>query len=70
MSQVSRRELESHPYVVRLLGNLNWKPAAEAAIAYVLEGKSCPIASWRKSSSWSQVEAAYNEIKTAKEQNQ
>jgi hypothetical protein len=47
--------------VQRLLMNPNWAPAAEAAIKYLTEGVECPIASWRKSSTWAQVKMVWEE---------
>jgi hypothetical protein len=57
------RRLTQHPLIQRLMKNSNWKPAAEAAMAELVEGKKCPVASWRKSSTWTQVELAINEIR-------
>jgi hypothetical protein len=47
--------------VQRLLMNPNWAPAAQAAIKYLTEGVECPIASWRKSSTWAQVKMVWEE---------
>jgi hypothetical protein len=60
--KVTEEALKSDPRVDRLLKNPNWKPAAEAAIAYLLKGTECPIASWRKSSTWAQVEMVAKEL--------
>ena len=43
--------------------NPNWRPAAEAAVAYLLRGVVCPIASWRKSSTWAQVQMVHDELR-------
>ena len=60
--KVTKEDLKSDSRVDRLLKNPNWKPAAEAAIAYLLKGTECPIASWRKSSTWAQVEMVMKEL--------
>src|SRR5208337_3195319 len=52
LMNINENDLRTDSRVERLLKNPNWRPAAEAAIAYVLRGVSCPIASWRKSSTW------------------
>ena len=44
-----KSDLYEHPLVVRLCKNRNWKPAADAAVDYFIEGKECPIASFKKS---------------------
>jgi len=61
--KVNEDVLRADPTVERLLKNPNWRPAAEAAIAYLLRGVSCPIASWRKSSSWAQVQMVYDQLR-------
>jgi hypothetical protein len=48
MMKVNREALTGHPMVQRLLANPNWKPAAEAAMDFLLDGTECPIASWKK----------------------
>jgi hypothetical protein len=53
--------LANDPRIQRLLNNPNWKPAAEAAMKFLLEGKVCPIASWKKSSTWAQVKMVWEE---------
>jgi hypothetical protein len=58
-----KQKLLEHPIVTRLLNNPNWAPAAQAAIAELVEGKRCPVNSWRKSSTWQQVQMALDEIK-------
>jgi hypothetical protein len=63
--KISRQTLANHPMVQRLLVNPNWKPAAEAAMDYFLDGTECPIASWRKSSTWSQVRFAFEKLNAA-----
>jgi hypothetical protein len=65
--EILRSKLLKHDLVNRLLRNPNWKPAALAAIAFLIDGKKCPIPSWTKSSSWAQVEMAYEEISTSSE---
>jgi len=62
-SMITRDLLLADSRVQRLLNNPNWKPAAEAAIKFFLEGKHCPIISWRKSSTWAQVEMVWGELK-------
>ena len=63
--KIERSTLITDPRIQRLLNNPNWKPAAEAAMKFLLDGKSCPITSWRKSSSWAQVEMVWEELKEA-----
>ena len=57
-----KQALIDHPIVVRLLNNPNWAPAARAAVAELVEGKKCPVTSWRKSSTWQQVQMVFDEI--------
>jgi hypothetical protein len=57
-----RNKLLSHPIVERLRNNTNWKPAADAAIDHFVDHKKCTVPSWIKSSTWKQVEMAYDEI--------
>lgn len=54
--------LLTHPIVIRLLNNPNWEPAARAAVAELVDGKRCPVTSWRKSSTWQQVKMVFDEI--------
>ena len=58
-----REKLLKHPIVVRLLNNPNWEPAARAAMANLIDGKNCPVVSWRKSSTWQQVQMAFDEVR-------
>lgn len=58
----TRKQLLAHPLVKRLLNNPNWEPAARAAIENFVEGKDCPVQSWRRSSTWQQVQVAFQEI--------
>jgi hypothetical protein len=60
--KLNEETLRSDPTVERLLKNPNWRPAAEAAIAYLLRSVDCPIASWRKSSTWAQVQMIYDRL--------
>jgi len=63
MSKESTKQLLlAHPIVIRLLNNPNWEPAARAAISELVEGKRCPVTSWRKSSTWQQVQMVFQEI--------
>jgi hypothetical protein len=57
-----RSKLMEHELVQRLLRNPHWKPPALAAVAFFVDGKKCPVQSWNKSSSWAQVQMAYEEI--------
>jgi hypothetical protein len=59
---VLRQKLFEHPILKRLLNNPNWEPAARAAVAELVDGKRCPVTSWRKSSTWQQVQMALDEI--------
>ncbi len=58
-----RNQLLDDPRIQRLMNNPNWKPAAEAAMKFFLEGEDCPIASWKKSSTWAQVKMVWEEKK-------
>jgi hypothetical protein len=60
--KITEDDLKREPEIKRLLTNPNWRPAAEAAMRYLLEGVSCPITSWRKSSTWAQVEMVYGRL--------
>ena len=57
-------ELRADPRVERLMKNPNWSVAADAAIKFLIHGTECPIASWKKSSTWAQVEMVFKEVKT------
>jgi hypothetical protein len=63
-NELMHRRLGEHPLVQRLMKNPIWKPAAEAAIAELVDGKKCPVPSWKKSSTWTQVQLAVREIAT------
>lgn len=58
----SEAKLRADERIERLLKNPNWKPAAEAAIAFLYRGTNCPITSWKKSSTWAQVKMVYEEL--------
>ena len=58
------QEVRSDRRVERLLKNPNWAVAADAAIQFLIHGTECPIASWRKSSTWAQVEMVYKEVRS------
>ena len=60
--KIKEDDLRADSRVERLLKNPNWRPAAEAAMAYLLRGVACPISSWRKSSTWAQVQMVYDEL--------
>jgi hypothetical protein len=64
--KLTKELLEADPRIERLLKNPNWRPAAEAAVAYLLHGTECPIISWRKSSTWAQVKMVYDELSGGK----
>ena len=66
MTNVDKTSLANDPRIQRLLNNPNWKPAAEAAMQFFLEGKTCPIASWKKSSSWAQVKMVWEELESTR----
>jgi len=61
-TDVLRNQLLDHPIVQRLLNNPNWKPAAVAAVDHLVDGKKCIVPSWVKSSTWKQVQMAYEEL--------
>jgi hypothetical protein len=54
--------LRSDSRIERLMKNPNWKPAAEAAMAFYFHGAECPITSWKKSSTWAQVKMVWEEL--------
>jgi len=60
----ARASLTADPRIQRLLNNPYWKPAAEAAMNFLLDGQDCPIASWKKSSTWAQVKMVWEEFKS------
>ena len=62
MSNPDKLSLANDSRIQRLLNNPNWKPAAKAAIKFFIDRESCPIASWRKSSTWAQVKMVYDEL--------
>ena len=59
--KLTEETLRSDSRIERLMKNPNWKPAAEAAMAFYLRGTDCPIISWQKSSSWAQVKMVWEE---------
>jgi hypothetical protein len=61
--QALRKELEKHRIVDRLLKNPNWELTARAAIDKLVDGKECPVKSWPRSSTWQQVQMAFDQIK-------
>ncbi len=61
---ILKQKLLEDPVVARLLNNPNWAPAARAAIAELVDGKKCPVSSWRKSSTWQQVQMVLDEVKS------
>jgi hypothetical protein len=61
-----RSKLMDHEIVQRLLNNPNWRPAALAAVSYFIDGKKCPVASWRRSSTWAQVQMVFDEMTESK----
>ena len=63
MKKITKDMLSRHPIVTRLLNNSSWAGAAKAAMAYFIDGKDCPVKSWKKSSTWQQVQMAYEELK-------
>ena len=68
MSDVHREDpmeeaLRRDPRVERLLKNPNWEGAANAAIANLIGGEPCPIASWRRSATWAQVAMVHGELR-------
>jgi hypothetical protein len=58
----TERQLRADDRIIRLLGNKNWKDAAEAAIKCLCRGEACQVDSWRNSATWQQVTAVYAEI--------
>lgn len=60
--KLTESTLREDPRIERLLKNPNWKPAAEAAMAFYFKGTDCPIASWQKSSTWAQVKMVFEEL--------
>jgi len=66
-TEALKNQLLDHHLVQRLLNNPNWKPAAVAAVDYYVDHKKCIVPSWVKSSTWRQVQMAYDEL-TQKQQ--
>ncbi len=60
--KISKVSLIADPRIERLLKNPNWRPAAEAAMAFLFQGTDCPISSWKKSSTWAQVKMVWEEL--------
>jgi hypothetical protein len=60
--KITKASLIADPRIERLLKNPNWKPAAEAAMDFLFQGKVCPIPSWKKSSTWLQVTMVCEEL--------
>lgn len=61
LMKVTEQVLRSDSRIERLLKNPIWRPAAEAAMAFYLQGTDCPIASWQRSSTWAQVKMVWEE---------
>ena len=59
--KVTEQVLRSDSRIERLLKNPIWRPAAEAAMAFYLQGTDCPIASWQRSSTWAQVKMVWED---------
>jgi hypothetical protein len=59
--KLTEETLRADSRIERLLKNPNWKPAAEAAMAFYFHGTECPITSWQKSSTWAQVKMVWEE---------
>ena len=59
--KLTEETLRADSRIERLLKNPNWKPAAEAAMAFYFRGTQCPITSWQKSSTWAQVKMVWEE---------
>lgn len=59
--KLTEETLRRDSRIERLMKNPNWKPPAEAAMAFYLHGTECPITSWQKSSSWAQVKMVWEE---------
>ena len=60
--KITRNLIVSDPRIQRLLRNSIWEPVADAAMDYLLDGKDCPITSWKKSSTWAQVNMVWQEL--------
>jgi hypothetical protein len=56
------KALRQQQPVQRLLGNKNWRDAAEAAIAYYARGEQCSVESWKRSSTWQQIKVEYDKL--------
>jgi hypothetical protein len=61
-TEALRAKLMDHEIIQRLMNNPNWKPAAMAAVAFLVDGKKCPVPSWRRSSTWAQVQMVFDEL--------
>ena len=50
------------PDIQRLLTHQNWRPAAEAAIAFFAHGTPSPVDEWPRSRAWQQVGAVFERL--------
>jgi hypothetical protein len=57
-----KQQLLANQIVTRLLDNRSWEPAARAAIDYFVDGKTCRVSSWSRSSTWKQVQMVFEDI--------
>jgi hypothetical protein len=60
------RRLREDPIIRWILDDKNRSGPAEAAIAFFLRGEACPDPSWRRSSTWKQVQAVYQRLQGGK----
>jgi len=54
--------LRSDSRVQRLTSNKNCRHTAEAALAYFVHNKPCPVDEWKRTRTWQQVEAVFREL--------
>jgi hypothetical protein len=57
------RSLRADARIQKMLGDQRRQAATEAAIAYLVHERECPVESWRDTSTWEQVETVLNELK-------
>jgi hypothetical protein len=58
---VIRKRMLADPVVKRLRNNRSWKPVADAALDYFVDGTPC-LMPWMESSTWKQIKVVFDEI--------
>jgi hypothetical protein len=62
--KLAREALIKHPNMQRLRRNANWQMAADAAVAFLLDGDASGAGIWSRTSTWRQVELAFQQVKS------